>query len=180
MDMCTNMFAKCGSDIEFCPPLRQLKKEHGPLREQMDAFREMAQKVGVGDGREDWSESLFVLRDKVERFVGELDLHSRREEDVLFDMMAAHIGREVGPIAVMEYEHDTAKALLKQFLQTTTELSGMVEREQAIRIADIAIQAEAILSQHFMKEEQVLFPMAEQILSEDEKQTLQDEMDKIK
>jgi len=180
MEMCTNLFGKCASDIEFCSPLRQLKEEHGPLREQMDAFREMAVAIGQEEGREDWSKALFELRDKVERFVKELDVHSRREEDVLFEMMAKHIGREVGPIAVMEYEHDTAKGLLKQFLQAARAVDGVIEREQAIRIADDAISAAAILSQHFLKEEQVLFPMAEQLLSTEEKRTLQEEIEKIK
>ncbi|HZG15402.1 MAG TPA: hemerythrin domain-containing protein [Candidatus Bathyarchaeia archaeon] len=180
MDMCTNLFGKCASDIDLCPPLRQLKTEHGPLREQMDAFRVMAMEIGRDENRDDWSKSLSVLRVMVERFVSNLDVHSRREEDVLFEMMAKHIGREVGPIAVMEYEHDTAKGLLKQFLQAARAVEGMVDREQAIRIADDAISAEAILSQHFLKEEQVLFPMAEQMLSAEEKRTLQEEIEKIK
>jgi len=180
MEMCTIQFGKCPSDIDICPPLRQLKTEHGPLLEQMDAFREMAMEIGQDENRVDWSMALSVLRDKVERFVKELDVHSRREEDVLFEMMAKHIGREVGPIAVMEYEHDTAKGLLKQFLQAARAVDGMVNREQAIRIACDVISAEAILSQHFLKEEQVLFLMAEQLLSAEEKRTLQEEIEKIK
>jgi len=180
MEMRTNLFGKCASDIDLCQPLRQLKTEHGPLRKQMDAFRELAMDIGQDENRVDWSMALSVLREMVERFVKELDVHSRREEDVLFEMMAKHIGREVGPIAVMEHEHDSAKAFLKQFLQAAKAVNGILDHKQALRIADDAIQAETILSQHFLKEEQVLFPMAEQLLSAEEKRTLQEEIEKIK
>lgn len=180
MHMCGSMMGMGGADVELCAPLQQLKTEHGPLRKQMDEYKTMVQDLAHDDSRSNYAEPLQALRDRVKQFVDELDVHSRKEEDVLFEMMANYIGRETGPIAVMEYEHDTAKTLLKQFLQLSSEVDNQVGHEQARDIADYAAKAEEILSQHFMKEETVLFPMAEKMLSAEEKEILQREIEKIK
>ncbi|MEW9033948.1 MAG: hemerythrin domain-containing protein [Planifilum fimeticola] len=100
----------------LCAGLERLRREHPPLLKQMeelgDSARGVAEDAGSGGGKE----ALRSLEEKVRSFTAELDLHSRREEDVLFPMMAKYIGRETGPIAVMEYEHEQAKARLSEFL----------------------------------------------------------------
>lgn len=179
MNGCSGMMGHSAANIELCAPLQQLKAEHGPLRNQMDEYKALAGEIGQDESQHDWAQPLQALYEKVHQFMSQLDVHSRKEEDVLFVMMANYIGRHVGPIAVMEYEHDSAKTLLKSFLETAGSIDGPVAREQAIQIADTAIQAQAILTEHFMKEENVLFPMAEQMLTAEEKEYLQKEIAKI-
>ncbi|AGA57377.1 hypothetical protein Theco_1211 [Thermobacillus composti KWC4] len=157
---------------KLCEPLARLQLEHGPLREQMNAFAREAAEIGQDGGITDWSGRLAELKRKVDAFVSELDPHSEREEGTLFPLMAKYIGRETGPIAVMEYEHDLAKANLKKFREAVEQLEGAVDAERAKDIASYAIQAHAVLTEHFMKEENVLFPMAENILNEEEKAEL--------
>jgi len=133
----------------------------------MDAFAREAAEIGQDDGIADWSGRLAELKRKVDAFVGELDPHSEREEGTLFPLMARYIGRQTGPIAVMEYEHDLAKTNLKRFREAVERLEGAVDAERAKEIASCAIQAHAVLTEHFMKEENVLFPMAENMLNEE-------------
>ena len=161
-----------GSSATLCQPLAQLKREHGPLREQMDAFAREAADIGIDREIADWSGPLAALKQKVDAFVRELDPHSEREEGTLFPLMARYIGRETGPIAVMEYEHEQAKHFLKQFQDAVERAKEPVDAAQAQHIASYAIQAHAILSDHFMKEENVLFPMAENMLNAEEKEQL--------
>ena len=158
--------------VELCEPLARLKKEHGPLREQMNAFAREAAEIGLDGGVADWSGRLAELKRKVDAFVSELDPHSEREERALFPLMAKYIGRESGPIAVMEYEHDLAKTNLKKFREAVEQIEGAVDAAKAKEIASCAIQAHAVLTEHFMKEENVLFPMAENMLNEEEKAKL--------
>jgi regulator of cell morphogenesis and NO signaling len=94
-------------------------------------------------------------------------------------MMAQYIGRTSGPIAVMEYEHEQAKQRIASFLTKTEELPETVDRESAMELANMVIQAYHILSEHFMKEENVLFPMAERLFSEEEKEELSEKISKI-
>jgi len=169
---CGSMYAMGGNQAALCEPLAYLKREHGPLHQQMDAFAREAAEIGRDPAIADWSNQLEGLKEKVEAFVAELDPHSEREEGTLFPMMAKYIGRQVGPIAVMEYEHETAKQNLKLFLQAVEQTKGPVGGEQAVEIASYALSAHAILKDHFMKEENVLFPMAENMLNAEEKDEL--------
>ena len=169
---CGGMMSGGRGPAKLCEPLARLRHEHGPLREQMNAFAREAAEIGLDGGVADWSGRLAELKRKVDAFVSELDPHSEREERALFPLMAKYIGRESGPIAVMEYEHDLAKTNLKKFSEAVEQIEGAVDAAKAKEIASCAIQAHAVLTEHFMKEENVLFPMAENMLDEEEKAKL--------
>ncbi|MDE3840384.1 hemerythrin [Bacillus methanolicus] len=158
--------------VTLCPALQQLLAEHGPLNEEKQALFETAKQIGNNAEQADWKEELLQLREKVKLFLSHLDPHSEREEGVLFPMMAKYIGSTTGPIAVMEYEHDQAKRNIAAFLEKTTMLDKEVNMEAAKELASYVINAYMILTEHFMKEENVLFPMAERMLSDEEKEEL--------
>lgn len=164
-----------GEPVELCPPLAQLKLEHQPLSAQMDEFSAAAALVGEDDQIQNWHEPMKHLRVQIKDFSERLHRHSEVEEGFLFPMMATYIGRDNGPIAVMEYEHDQAKEQLALFLAATDtldELGAPLAAEAAMKIASHAIAARQILVSHFMKEETILFPMAEKLLSDAEKNQL--------
>jgi hemerythrin-like domain-containing protein len=168
---CGSLMFQGKSQVALCEPLAQLAREHEPLTEQMNAFAREAESIGE-EAREDWTGPLNELRAKVEAFAHDLDVHSDKEEVHLFPLMAKYIGRETGPIAVMEYEHETGKQLIARFLDQVSSLSGITPADKAREIASIALNAREILTSHFMKEENVLFPMAETMLNAEEKERL--------
>jgi regulator of cell morphogenesis and NO signaling len=177
MHSCCHMDGQ--EEVKLCAGLQRLKQEHGPLREQKQRLLELAQAIVGDEEGQNWRERLLALRESVQAFVNELDPHSEREEGVLFPMMAQYIGRTFGPIAVMEYEHDQAKQRLASFLAKTAELPETVGRESAAALANEVIGAYHILAEHFMKEENVLFPMAERLLSDEEKEELAKKISQI-
>jgi len=162
--------------VALCEPLAQLKREHTPLRQQMNDFAALAGNIGYDPQFSDWSERLSALKAKVDAFIQVLDPHSEIEEEGLFPLMAKYIGREVGPIAVMEYEHEQAKKHLSTFVEMLEAESAPIPAERAREIAAHALQAHSILTDHFTKEEVVLFPMAERILSDADKAELKQQM----
>jgi regulator of cell morphogenesis and NO signaling len=149
--------------------LQQLKSEHPPLLKVLDELLDLCVKIENG---EQMSENFGRLRPAVVDFLAELDPHSEREEGVLFEMMAAYIGREMGPIAVMEYEHDQAKRFIGTFLHNTKNGTEGFSKEHMIKNAELIKNANYTLVSHFSKEESILFPMAENMLTEEEKQEL--------
>lgn len=169
---CGSMMQGSDLDTKLCASLAQLKKEHVPLMQKMDQFHLLAKEMGEDSSVSDCSTHLRDLKEKVTAFVDELEPHSIREEDVLFPMMAQYIGRQTGPIAVMEFEHEQAKKNLKNFMEAIEKAGETLDRDGAKSIAAYLIEAYTILSGHFMKEEVVLFPMAERMLSADEKELL--------
>ena len=118
----------------------------------------------------DPEQTFAELKKEVVIFKAELDPHSEREESVLFPMLGEYIGTTTGPIAVMEYEHEQAKSFIKTFLEEVE--SESVSPEKVKDLAGLVKNAHNILSEHFTKEENVLFMMAERMLSVEEKEEL--------
>jgi regulator of cell morphogenesis and NO signaling len=160
---------------ELSKGLKQLKSEHPLLLEQLEGMYELTQKV---DQELDIETNFTELITKVKEFKAALDPHSEREEGILFPMMGAYIGTTSGPIAVMEYEHDQAKSNIGAFLaKVEGELDSNEKKKKA---AELIQNAYFILTEHFSKEENVLFPMAERMLTDEEKEELFRKIQEIK
>lgn len=82
--------------------------------------------------------------------------HAHLEDELLFSHLDPVLG-PMGPVAVMRMEHDQIEELLDQ-VQTGQDVSQM---------QNLLLQSIQVARSHFAKEEQILFPMAEQILDEE-------------
>ncbi|MCP8969186.1 hemerythrin domain-containing protein [Ectobacillus ponti] len=156
----------------LCRALSQFKQEHQPLHAQKLELFQLADSIQRTADMTAARGKLLELEQLVLRFMDALEPHSEREEALLFPMMAAYIGRETGPIAVMEYEHEQAKGKIASFLSGIRQLPDPLTPEETAALSLLVMDAYSILTDHFFKEEQVLFPMAEQILSAAEKEQL--------
>lgn len=161
------------SPAELSKGLHQLKSEHPPLLAQLEGLYNLTQQIEADSGEEKFVE----LISKVKEFKAALDPHSEREEGVLFPMMGVYIGTTSGPIAVMEYEHDQAKAKIHEFLENANSFQADDEKKN---LAALIKSTYFILTEHFAKEVNVLFPMAERMLSDDEKEELYQKIQEIK
>ncbi len=87
-------------------------------------------------------------------------VHFQREEALLFPAFEQRTGMQDGPTGVMRSEHDQIRDALMA-------MEGALENGAAGTFLN---QAEALLlmmRQHNMKEEQILYPMADQALEHD-------------
>jgi hemerythrin-like domain-containing protein len=84
--------------------------------------------------------------------------HFTLEEQALFPVLARHLGTTQGPLAVMDAEHAEFRELLQGL--TTAVRTGAHGPQRAI-----AGEIIELLRVHIHKEDHVLFPMAEQLLS---------------
>lgn len=159
------------SNILLCAPLQQLKDEHLSLRADMDLFYEITEEIEFESGPVvAW---LFAkLFEKVSDFTEKLKAHSKREEEGLFPLLASRLGKNDRTIEVMEYEHEKAEQHLHDFLTEAGQTGSSINENDAQAIALYAVQAHATLIQHFAKEEKVLFPLAETVLSDGDKEEL--------
>jgi hemerythrin-like domain-containing protein len=90
--------------------------------------------------------------------------HHKKEEGVLFTALVdAGLPQQTGPVAVMLSEHDQGRAFTR----------GMREAAERLAAGDVAARSEVVknalgyvslLRQHIGKEDQVLFPMAGQMI----------------
>lgn len=86
-----------------------------------------------------------------------VESHAGLEEELLFPALEPHLGREGGPLAVMRAEHEEIARLLWCIEEADEEHEAMLA----------VVAALANCRDHFHKEEQVLFPMALELLDED-------------
>jgi regulator of cell morphogenesis and NO signaling len=161
--------------VELSQGLEQLKSEHPPLLERLESLYTLTQEIDKDLN----SIGVFTqLITEVKEFIAELEPHSEREEGVLFRMMEKYTGIGTGPIAVMEYEHDQAKNYIATFLEKAVSEKTISEEDRK-QYAVLIRNAYFTLTEHFAKEENVLFPMAEKMLSAEEKEELTRKIKKI-
>lgn len=160
------------SNIVLSAPLQQLKDEHMSLRADMDLFYEITEEIEFESGP--IVVELFTkLYQQVSDFTNKLKAHSKREEEGLFPMMTRHLEDHDRTIEVMEFEHEKAEQHLQDFLTEADNAGPSINENDAQWITVYAVQAHATLTQHFAKEDKMLFPLAEKILSVDEKRELE-------
>ncbi len=96
-------------------------------------------------------------RAKAAELAAGLATHAQIEDELLFVPLEGVLGPNGGPLAAMREEHD--------------EVEGTLERlalvDDAAQADALARRLERVARDHFAKEEQVLFPMAEQLLGEE-------------
>lgn len=169
---CMGMMQEFEGRRKLCPALEKLKEEHLSLAEQMNELVHLANNLKSTAEPMKRKKGLTELHELASSFRAELGNHSRREEEGLYPLMANYIEREMGPIAAMEEEHDLIHESLKLFMR-------IVEKEKSEPIEIAAVHTQLVMSveillEHFFKEESVLFPMAEHLLSDTEKEQLQE------
>ncbi len=91
--------------------------------------------------------------------------HAQIEDDLLFTALEEVLGGSVGPLAVMRMEHEEVEGTL----------AALAEVEDVGAAKTLAARLAAVARSHFAKEEQVLFPMAEQALGAERLLVLGDE-----
>ena len=90
--------------------------------------------------------------------------HHMKEEDRLFPAMEKYgIPRDAGPTAVMRHEHEVGRAHVRRMDDATTAF----DRGELVAAGRFSFEARAyveLLREHISKEDEILFPMADEML----------------
>jgi len=98
--------------------------------------------------------------------------HHFKEEQVLFPAMEEHgIPREGGPIGMMLMEHEEGRAYVRSMLAAIPLVEAKNEAAKEILI-DKARAYLRLLKDHIQKEDEVLFKIADDVISPDEQKRL--------
>jgi hemerythrin-like domain-containing protein len=146
-----------------------LSSEHRVIERVIAALDAAATRLEAGEAVRPgfFSDAARFIRDFADGY------HHGKEEGVLFEAMARNgMPMDDGPIGVMLYEHERARAL-------TAGLGYAVDRlvagdpGAADAVVDCARSYGELLTRHIQKEDNILFPMAAQVLlPEDQDQVL--------
>ncbi len=105
--------------------------------------------------------------------------HHGKEEGILFPAMGQRgIPHEGGPIGVMLYEHEQGRA----FIKGMNDALAAYENGNQDSVKDLIAASEGyiqLLRDHIEKENNILFMMADQVLTEPEQAQIFDEFEKL-
>lgn len=159
--------------------IKHLLDEHALIMSQLAELRGTVADLAAR-GEAGLPDALPVLARAGDLLGTRLESHARKEENALFPAMERVIG-EQGPTAVMRMEHEDIHGQGRLLRDTLRELNEVehplidATREQlrqslagggsAATLRGIAEQILQIIDMHFYKEEQILYPMAQQLLA---------------
>jgi len=105
--------------------------------------------------------------------------HHKKEEGVLFIVMVENgVPTESGPIGVMLHEHEQGRSFTRAMRAAAQRLEeGDLSAKQVI--VDNALGYVALLRQHIMKEDRILFPMADRFIPLDRQEQVTEEFEQV-
>ncbi|HTY61416.1 MAG TPA: hemerythrin domain-containing protein [Acidobacteriota bacterium] len=144
-------------------PTEELISEHNAVLVALQILEKIEK--GLAAGGADAPEHLNQLIDFFGGFVDRC--HHAKEEGALFpELEKCGVKREGGPIGVMLAEHEAGRGLVREMSDGLARLRrGDQNASNGIR--ETAIGYRDLLSAHIHKENTVLFPMADRLLSDD-------------
>jgi len=108
------------------------------------------------------SNSLSDTKEIAKEFIADMEHHFQMEERVMFLEFETKTGMTQGPTAMMRQEHTQMRGLMSQLLEA-------IDADNRDKFFGLTETLMILLQQHNMKEEQMLYPMAEQHLSTESK-----------
>jgi iron-sulfur cluster repair protein YtfE (RIC family) len=161
-------------------PIDRLLEEHRAIMAEVENLRRAVAELGRrGDAA--LPEVKPALDALVAMMSAELVAHARREDEALFPALEAVFGAYGGPTRVMREEHRAIHGQAERFRKTLHELNEVehpaivaagtrlrtltAARGSAADLRAIGGTIVELLDLHFGKEEDILFPMAREVLS---------------
>jgi len=141
-----------------------LKQEHRLIEQVLDYLEEAACRLEDGENIEpaffiDAAEFVAVFAD---------GSHHRKEEDILFVAMTAKdLPEDSGPVAVMLHEHEEGRRLTAAFRSAAEQMKSD-DAGAAMDVVRNVLDYVSLLREHIIKEDSILFPMADQLITGDD------------
>ncbi|MGC8837510.1 MAG: hemerythrin domain-containing protein [Anaerolineae bacterium] len=149
-------------------PTEQLMEEHRAIQTMLGILSGACRRLEAGeavdpDDLEQMLEFIQVFADRC---------HHGKEEDLLFKAMEeAGVPREGGPIGVMLLEHDQGRQFVRGMREALALYRSGHPRARSAFVHN-ARSYVTLLSQHIYKEDNILYPIADMHLTEEQQQRL--------
>jgi len=156
------------------PPTQILKDEHALILEALDAIERKvsALEAGAAPDRAYFEKAVQFLRTFADK------CHHGKEENLLFKTMVDRgFPLHGGPIAVMLHEHDTGRAFIRGLAEGAAALG--TDPAAMKKVVGNGRDYIGLLRAHIDKENHILFPMADNVLSPDDQEHLAKEFERF-
>ncbi len=152
-----------------------LKEEHRVIEKVLNALDAFALKLEKGEKVN--ADVLEKSVDFIRTFADKC--HHGKEEDRLFQLMVRQgFSKNSGPIAVMLQEHELGRSFVKAMANAIERYKGG-DVSSKKDIVKNAREYTNLLRQHIHKEDNILYPLANGVLREDDQKNLIDEFEEF-
>jgi hemerythrin-like domain-containing protein len=156
-------------------PTEELVTEHNAIKRMLRVLEQVAQRLEAG-AQVDVSD-LEQMVDFIRGFADRC--HHGKEEDLLFCAMEeAGISRQEGPIGMMLHEHAVGRNYVQGMAEGIASYKAG-DAAAATRIAENARGYAALLTRHIFKEDNILYPIADRVLSPETQAELMEGFEQI-
>ncbi len=146
-------------------PIHTLMEEHKMILGFIEKLKENVRKIENARNLDGASEQIELLKHIAEHLV-EADKHHQREEEVLFPALERFGVSE--PPEIMREEHEELKPKKKELYKIAKEYKNMPYPKFAMRVKKTAEYLIEALPKHIYKEDNILYPMAVQVIPKKE------------
>ena len=157
-------------------PIHTLMEEHKMILDFIEKLKEIVEKIEAAKSFNGVSRELDMLKHISEHLV-EADKHHQREEEVLFPMLEKFGVTE--PPEIMREEHEELKPKKKELYKTARECNEMSYPEFIRKIKELAEYLIKELPDHIYKEDNILYPMAIQVIPKEKWAEIKKRCDEI-
>ncbi|WP_379134127.1 hemerythrin domain-containing protein [Paenibacillus sp. sgz500958] len=155
-------------ELRFATPaMRIFENEHRYLSYLMEEWHAIVLTFEETEhtSLEECRRRLQELRRMILEFMEPLKKHTLKEEAHFFPMLGTYIGYEQGPLVGIQEEHSEIDGYLGHFLHRTSGYTDLMSKQEITSAVKDAGEAFEVLTVHFVKEETVIYPMAESQLN---------------
>ena len=157
-------------------PLNILMEEHKIMLQLAGKLTATANKIQQSGDASCIEEEAHVLQHLATDFQ-DSEKHYLREENVLFPSLEKHEITE--PPAMMWMEHDQIREKKKTLSKMVENYRALNFQEFKMQLSDLAEALNTLLASHFFKENNILFPTALRVITENEWKEIRNEFDEI-
>jgi DUF438 domain-containing protein len=162
--------------VEAPHPVNSFMEEHKIILESLNDLRLFLVSLRHIESLEDLGQDLKKLKD-ISHHLVEAESHHQREEEALFPRLAKHDIIEPGEIMKIDHtEFRKRKQALYKLSHNSEDYEFEEFKKNVLELGGYLVQA---LESHIFKEDNIIYQIALQLLSEDEWQEVKKECDKI-
>ncbi|MEC0228484.1 hemerythrin domain-containing protein [Paenibacillus alba] len=149
----------------------RLKDEHEALREKLRMIEHSAKELILIDDLAKGIQLVHALKELTDQFMDELEQHAEWEEKELFPFLFTYFDRQPQPSMmpsfwVLEKDHQLGLSFIQSFQEAILDAASFVVKKQLADTAAHLVQACLILNDHITMEEQLIFPLTENVLTD--------------
>jgi DUF438 domain-containing protein len=157
-------------------PVNILMEEHKIMLQLVEMAVNTAKKVHQARDLHDMTDDMAHLKHIADDFQ-DSERHYLREENVLFPVLEKHGVTE--PPAIMWTEHNQIRPAKKKFRELIQNCNAISFQDFKTQLGENAESLKELLSSHFFKENNILFPTAMRVVTEEEWRQVRKEFDAI-